>query len=1850
MTTSPFKPPRGITVEVPYRSIVLRADPDFEYKNRHQLFYEFSNGREFREDENQHGAYRSSDATTGPVSVLLTGFSVAGNAGAMAQMQPHLSGVGGVAGATHVTGIGTEDDVPLRGVAANASAGNVLTGAVVGSVFSIGMNLVDITSGAVTTPAELDYAKSKGCTHIRLVIGWEKLQPTLLGALDTTIVADITTVVTHCQSIGIKCWIDLHNYARYQQGATTLVLGDGTLTTAHLNHVWTQLATTYAPYAPTVSYDIMNEPHDMPGDGPTWTVFAQSCVNAIRVVDPNAEIIVEGYHFANTYDWAGFNPDLHTLVDSVTPSNITFSGHMYPDPDDSGGDSGFDWDTCVAIGDLLDPGQPLNTDTSVKRLTPFITWLESYGFRGNIGESGIAATFGVPNNINWMLGGQKMLDYLQLKEVPFCAFSGGGEWQSGPPPSGYAYSLAPGTWISLGTIADAEQWALLTQYTGAAQPTVYFMTGPSSGTVSTPSSNFTVPYRGVLASPVTVTPNDSGAGGTFTPSSVTLAAAGTWNPTATFTYTPPAGTMTTKIAVTNNGGLTDPAGIVFSTEVDLFAGIAIPQSIISDVQMYAAYIGPARNMYRISDGATLDFGFAGQALGVANLGRVLDTAAIAAWAPGGAKTVIRYDQSPHANHMQPVTAQSAGDSGHPSTTADYPVFSIDADGFPTDTFSNSRMDLPSPLHGATGQTIIANYNFTGGTTLLNWDFTSQIEFGPSYNQTSVQDCVFTGSVAGITLTIDSVARGSIAINQFLHGPTIPAFTQILSGSGSTWTITGTGGTNSHVGMTTDGVDHPTNEQGAMSLGTIAGEYHIYSGTWQANTVDGWRTWRDAVQVGKNTTYASELTQDFNRSVAHLGYTIFGGSSLTGKLRDCIVFGTAIPDANKQAIDNFLVNHYSTVAPTTVAWDIVLDFIAGSYTVSGSSVALSSVVSGATVTADGLASNASASLIGAALSMVAGTNYTWLVEFWEYPDPPSNNAGVLHFSKGAKTFDAYVSPSYVAVASPGGGAAGSGTTYGIDNRHLAQMQRFALTRSPSALATAFNGIEYQSVAAALETGWTACSFGNAFSTGGHIRSIKIAATNVSQIQLRNASDVIGSPVAPLAQWLPGVNEQGPNFASGIFWPPNQSIDYYVLRGMKSNRVAFEWARLQPALNGALDTTHLTNFDRIIAEATSLGMTTFLDCHSFGAHETFGSIGNGTVTMANLANMWGQLATRYASNPLVGFDLMNEPGGPLTQTQWYSGVQLCITAIRGAGAAGVILIPSYGQSSNSSAFTTGGNSDSFLAAGFTDTNYALTVHHYLDSTGSGQAEDAARYTGYAAVRAVIRWCRANSVRFYLGELGVAKNPAKPAGITEWIDLLGIMYAARDVCLGYAYFAGGPAWGDNYIFNSEPHFPASIAGLTGWAATPYGERPQMGAMRMFLNPISGVSATGTAGGITVTHSGNAAVTGVSGTGAAGSVMNPATLFPGQVANPVGFAATPSVAPASFAALNGQTWPGSYSALTPWPGGTGFQTISAGTHAQSGSGTSGDPWIFAFYDFNAGSSGTVFNLSNAIFVGCRFQSNDVNNYNTHMNSSVSNCHHIYCSWTPLASAWTSPPQGAWPSAGAGLQIIGSSGAYNNLGTGYCIPVADAYQYGIDVNGAAGPSTQDHCDFWGMGNCSHNLDSASVGAFTITDCWIHDNCNGNVTPPGGSTNYHQDGIFNGGNNTSVSNLTMRHNTIASIGNTNGIALQTAATAYSNITLDSNFLSGYGNLVDIGHNVTGNNGMSVTNNTFGTDLPWVFGPLYTDFHLQFAHGNPNSNVWSGNKLKVLAGTSTIAGQTFSWTTGDDGKFLHPDATLATSDW
>lgn len=133
---------------------------------------------------------------------------------------------------------------------------------------------------------------------------------------------------------------------------------------------------------------------------------------------------------------------------------------------------------------------------------------------------------------------------------------------SGSPTTTFTYTAASSgaKTISVTNNGGLSNPSPITYTATSGAATALTLSGPSSGAVSTASTNFTVAANGSLASSVNVTPSDSSSGGTFTPLSLTLTSGST---SGTFTYTP-SSTGVKSISITNTGGLTNPSALTYS--------------------------------------------------------------------------------------------------------------------------------------------------------------------------------------------------------------------------------------------------------------------------------------------------------------------------------------------------------------------------------------------------------------------------------------------------------------------------------------------------------------------------------------------------------------------------------------------------------------------------------------------------------------------------------------------------------------------------------------------------------------------------------------------------------------------------------------------------------------------------------------------------------------------------------------------------------------------------------------------------------------------------------------------------------------------------------------------------------------------------------------------------------------------------------------------------------------------------------------------------------------------------------------------------------------------------------------
>jgi hypothetical protein len=266
----------------------------------------------------------------------------------------------------------------------------------------------------------------------------------------------------------------------------------------------------------------------------------------------------------------------------------------------------------------------------------------------------------------------------------------------------------------------------------------------------------------------------------------------------------------------------------------------------------------------------------------------------------------------------------------------------------------------------------------------------------------------------------------------------------------------------------------------------------------------------------------------------------------------------------------------------------------------------------------------------------------------------------------------------------------------------------------------------------------------------------------------------------------------------------------------------------------------------------------------------------------------------------------------------------------------------------------------------------------------------------------------------------------------------------------------------------------------------------------------------------------------------------------------------------------PGYPGALTDFP-------LNAGTYIRLDSSYNGK--TLRFYRFRA----TVYMVApvdRIFFYGCEFESNAVNNIMVNdFNTTESN--YSYCTFQP--SAVSAPP----------------------------VSCSQSYQIAINQSRSQA-MTVDHCNIWGMGNGIQFGASSQAHPLVFSNNYIHDAADPNNA---GGCNYHHDGIgpcSDGG----IGYITIDHNTIASTGNTNGIALQ-GTRPYDHLTITNNYISGWGYAVSLGAGMTATNDTNVTftGNVYSGKVPTIYGPLYGNV----APGPGKGNVWQRNSYQVRSG-------------------------------
>ena len=279
--------------------------------------------------------------------------------------------------------------------------------------------------------------------------------------------------------------------------------------------------------------------------------------------------------------------------------------------------------------------------------------------------------------------------------------------------------------------------------------------------------------------------------------------------------------------------------------------------------------------------------------------------------------------------------------------------------------------------------------------------------------------------------------------------------------------------------------------------------------------------------------------------------------------------------------------------------------------------------------------------------------------------------------------------------------------------------------------------------------------------------------------------------------------------------------------------------------------------------------------------------------------------------------------------------------------------------------------------------------------------------------------------------------------------------------------------------------------------------------------------------------------------------------------------------------------------PGYTGSLTDGTGTVVTSNS-------TYSHMDFPGGLAigDRDAYVTNVTLIGCRFHGNSQDSLVPLYGDGITLS---YCSIEPVPAA---PP----------------------------VPYASSYQYGIQGDGGYFTSiealTVEYCDIWGFGNAITCDGSTQAKPQVYRRNWVHD-----AAEDGGI--YHTDGIgdlLNGHSHASY--VVIDGNTIASVGNTNGIAFQGGLTGadLDHFTITNNLISGWGYSIQTDGGTGGSvTYMNVSGNTFSTALLPDWGPLYSNPY----HGFPAPWQWRNNRWHVPEGApwGHIAYDGYYWLPG-----------------
>ncbi|MDA7949167.1 MAG: glycoside hydrolase family 5 protein [Hyphomicrobiaceae bacterium] len=262
------------------------------------------------------------------------------------------------------------------------------------------------------------------------------------------------------------------------------------------------------------------------------------------------------------------------------------------------------------------------------------------------------------------------------------------------------------------------------------------------------------------------------------------------------------------------------------------------------------------------------------------------------------------------------------------------------------------------------------------------------------------------------------------------------------------------------------------------------------------------------------------------------------------------------------------------------------------------------------------------------------------------------------------------------------------------------------------------------------------------------------------------------------------------------PGYVSPKYFLGKGMNTFRLPIRWERLQHALGEPLDEKEVARLLLTVKKLQELGAWVIVDLHNYARYEET-PIGTEKVPTSTLADVWKRMAVHFKDSPRVIFGLMNEPYD-IESKVWAEAANLAIAAIRETGARNLIFVGGN-TFSGTMHWYDHGNAETMLTIKDPLDRIVFEGHLYLDAGSAGQSDYCiGPQIGVKRVEPFLRWLKENNKVGFVGEFGGGANPRCVTAIAELAALLG---KNRDIILGWAYWAAGPWWPDEYFSSIEP-----------------------------------------------------------------------------------------------------------------------------------------------------------------------------------------------------------------------------------------------------------------------------------------------------------------------------------------------------------------------------------------------------------------------------------------------------------------